>query len=177
MSYLTETTLKSFSQSPEGLAIKSRFLKFSEAQARISIFLSHSHKDKELVEGLIETLAHYSEISIYVDWQDSTMPRVTSRETAQKIKERIANLDYFLILGTKNAMESRWVPWEIGIADTTKSADKIAIIPVINLNEKFQGNEYLQLYKRIEIAQSQTLGVFAPNADKGSTLKSWLSQA
>jgi hypothetical protein len=145
MSYLTEASLRSFSQSSEGLIIKSRLWKFSKDQARISIFLSHSHKDKELVEGLIEKLAYYSEISIYVDWQDSNMPRVTSRETAQKIKERITSLDYFLILGTKNAMESRWVPWEIGIADSTKSGEKIAIVPVVNLNDKFQGSEYLQL--------------------------------
>jgi len=176
VTYLTETYLRSFSRTTDGMTFKSRFVEMSKAQAKVSIFLSHSHKDKEVVEGLVSLLAYFGEISIYVDWQDSAMPRVTNRETAQTIKEKIAEHDCFLILGTKNAMESRWVPWEIGIADAAKSIERIAIIPVADPYGYFYGNEYLQLYQKIEVTENKMLGVFRPNVDRGPVLKSWLSQ-
>jgi hypothetical protein len=176
MSYITETYLSNFRYFTEGLAYKSRYVELSKSDAQVKIFLSHSHKDRDFVEGLINALAYFSEISIYVDWQDTTMPRVTNRETAQRIKKRIGEMDCFLVLATKNAMESKWVPWEIGIADTTLAIERIAIIPVADPYGNFYGNEYLQLYQTIEITENKSLGVFPPNTTRGPIFKSWLSQ-
>lgn len=175
MSYLSETYLRNFSQSDIGLQEKSRALKFNKSLADISVFLSHSHKDKDLVLGIIETITYLGNVTVYVDWDDLSMPQVTNRETAERIKKHIATFDYFLVLATKNAMESRWVPWEIGIADSIKSESRIAIIPVTNQYENFKGNEYLQLYRRIEITEDNRLGVFLPNKDSGPLLHSWLT--
>jgi hypothetical protein len=174
MSFLTETYLINYSRSKEGIAAKSENLVL-KSQAKLSIFLSHSHRDIEAVEGLINLLAYFSATTLYVDWQDSGMPSVTNRETAQRLKEKIIELDFFLVLGTKNALESRWVPWEIGVADSAKSLEKIAIIPIIDPSGNFYGSEYLQLYQTIEITKAQRLGVFKPNTDQGTLLTKWLS--
>ncbi|OGR37722.1 MAG: hypothetical protein A2X29_06980 [Elusimicrobia bacterium GWA2_64_40] len=145
------------------------------ASASKSIFLSHSHKDRDLAKGLINYLAPLG-LSLYVDWQDSTMPRITSRETAQNIKRTISELDFFLILATPNALESRWVPWEIGVADQAKSHAKMAIMPVADSNGNFQGNEYLLIYNRIEL--DSLGGLLMRDSDNSWTVgevKSWLA--
>jgi len=79
--------------------------KFSKPTSLTSIFLSHSHKDKDVVEQakfFFENLG----ISIYVDWEDDTMPQVTSGITAQKIKNKIILNDKFIFLATNNAIIS-----------------------------------------------------------------------
>lgn len=152
----------------------------SKASAQVSIFLSHSHKDQELVEGFINYLAYSSQIVIYVDWLDSDMPSITNRDTAHRIKQKINDLDYFLVLATKNAMQSKWVPWEIGIADKTKVANKIAIIPVVDPSGQYHGNEFLQLYPTIQPGSrlgASVLAVFEPNRNNnGIVIRSWLSR-
>jgi hypothetical protein len=160
---------------------ESAFNSLSKSAADVSIFLSHSHKDRELVEGFINYLAYWGKIKVYVDWQDSNMPASTNRETARRIKMKIEELDYFFVLATENALKSKWVPWEIGIADSIKF-DKIAIVPVADSSGKFNGNEYLQLYPSIQPATLQsgekTFAVFQPNqTSNGVVIRSWLSKS
>jgi len=175
---LTETQLLNYRSVllKEADAYKS----FSKVNAQVSIFLSHSHKDKELVEGFINLLAYSSQITIYVDWLDSDMPSSTNRETARRIKQKIEDLDYFLVLATRNAMASKWVPWEIGIADKTKPASKIAIIPIQDPYGNYHGNEYMQLYPSVQpgmlkLTGQEVLAVFDVNENSGKNIKSWLS--
>jgi hypothetical protein len=74
-------------------------------------------------------------------------------------------------------MTSKWVPWEIGVADQIKKIDKIAIVPFEDMDGKFHGNEYLQLYPRIDDVSFQTqtiLKVFQPNEySNGTHIRSW----
>ena len=170
MAYLTEAKLKvnSFSKT-----YKSDYLQRNKETALVSIFLSHSHRDREIVEGFINILAREG-VSIYVDWQDHNMPRITSRNTAEEIKEIIYGLDLFMVLATRNAMQSRWVPWEIGIADCGKKQEEIVVVPVADPSGQFHGNEYLQIYQTIEIADSGILALFPPNQTSGRAVKSWL---
>jgi len=150
MSYLKESDLRSYAQSVQKIQEARTYILKASYEASKTIFLSHSHKDKDLAQGLVNYLASLG-IKLYVDWQDSGMPRITDRKTAENIKQRIRDLDFFLILATQNALASRWVPWEIGVADQLKTINNIAVIPVEDPAGRFDGNEYLQLYNRIQI--------------------------
>jgi hypothetical protein len=55
-----------------------------------------------------------------------------------------------MFLATPNSMVSRWCPWEIGYADGKKTLDAIVIVPTKDDAGRFYGNEYLQLYRRLE---------------------------
>lgn len=161
MTYLTEDMILQI-----GSTQKYSYTNFlvNENDLRVNnrkIFLSHSHKDRTLVEQLIIILAINADIEIYVDWNDKDMPRITSGETANKIRTRIEEMKFFLILATKYGLDSKWVPWETGIADR-KPNDHIAIIPVEQSNWKFPGNEYFQLYhlyQKIEVGDNGRLQV------------------
>ncbi len=176
MAYITETVLKQYAQRQAQESKIYRYIKASSFGGVKSVFLSHSHEDKTLVEGLIRFLDDNG-ITAYVDWKDSGMPTITTRETAEKIKGKINLDDFFLILATPNALVSRWVPWEIGIADQMKK-DKVGVLPVADNSGQFKGNEYLQLYTPVVLPGfSYTIPLFEYGAIQKTTcnLNEWLS--
>lgn len=174
MAFFTESQLRGYASSILLKESARRFVATNESLATVTIFLSHSHKDHELAQGLKHHLASLG-VSLYIDLDDSDMPGSTSRETAERIKGKIRTLKYFLILATANAMQqSRWVPWEIGVADGYKPNKDILVVPVADNSGRFHGNEYLQLYKRVEIAGDGGTAVFDPNQTKGIYAKDWL---
>lgn len=123
-------------------------------------FLSHSHRDKELALN-VETYLNNAGVQVYIDWLDETMPEKPNRETAQRIKERIKGTDIFLFLATVNSTTSRWCPWEIGYADGVKHIDQIVIIPTLSAGSTY-GNEYIDLYRRIDTTPQGTVGIWRP---------------
>lgn len=115
-----------------------------------TIFLSHSHKDKDIVEQAALFLLSQG-IYVYVDWKDASMPPVTSGETANQIKKRIRVCEDFVVLASNNALDSKWVPWELGFADAAKSMANVFIFPVADNDGKWKGSEYFDLYQKIEL--------------------------
>jgi hypothetical protein len=110
-------------------------------------FLCHSHQDVDLVKGLLK-LCEENELDVYIDWKDNTMPTTPNGTTASKIKEKIISNDIFLFLATENSKASRWCPWEIGYANSKQK--RIYIVPTIDDKRTTYGNEYLELYSRID---------------------------
>lgn len=175
MAYITENFLRS---KAVDVLLESRAKTMMQKTASLlsakKIFLSHSHHDKELAKGLKNYLSSLG-INLYIDWLDSSMPPKTNKETADKIKGKIGNSDHVLILATNNAVNSRWVPWEIGVADIKKTPSGVSILPVVDSSGKFEGNEYLQLYNRVIVADDGRIAVFEPNKTSGGmVIDSWL---
>ncbi|KPY89133.1 toll/interleukin-1 receptor domain-containing protein [Pseudomonas syringae pv. tagetis] len=130
----------------------SRYLQgqFSKRSGQPTAFLSHSHTDAVLALGLQELLKKAG-WDVYIDWQDRTMPETPDAETAFNIKVAIVQADWFLLLATQHSTASRWCPWEIGFADGRKAHDRIAIVPTQDNQGNFYGNEYLNLYNKIDV--------------------------
>lgn len=136
-------------------------------------FLCHSHKDHDLAIGL-QVLMSENGWDLYIDWQDEEMPETTNKVTASKIKEKITSSSLFIFLATDNSTRSRWCPWEIGFADLAKGYNQIFIIPTEDDYGRHYGNEYLQLYKRVDVGSltgkinKSGYAVFEPSAAKGT---------
>lgn len=118
-----------------------------------TVFLSHSHQDADLVLAAVNFLLTLG-VEVYVDWLDSSMPSITSGETASKIKGKIKECDRFAVLLSENSVGSKWVPWELGYADGVKDINKIAIMPIrrnqYTSDSAFDGLEYMSLYPVIK---------------------------
>jgi hypothetical protein len=115
-----------------------------------SIFLSHAHSDKSFIERAVAFFRTMN-IQIYVDWMDETMPQKPNGVTAQNIKSKILSNDKFILLATDAAVSSKWCNWEVGIGDAFKlHQDKICLLPLAENSGQWTGNEYLQVYPRIE---------------------------
>lgn len=144
------------------------------ASKQATIFLSHSHRDADLIDGAAKFLNEFG-VTIYVDWGDDSMPAVTSHITASKIKVKILENTKFIVLATNNACASRWVPWELGIADVMKSIKHIAILPVADPSGHWTGNEYIGIYPSfVETAGSWRVVQPGQNAG-GMSVRDWLS--
>jgi len=164
----------------------------TEYSYKPTVFLSHKHDDLEDARGIIGILENLG-AKVYVDSMDNKMPDQTSGETALRIKEVIKFCKKFILLATDNAIESYWCNWELGIGDTYKYIDHIAILPMKEIgtyDHNFGGNEYLQIYPRIEYNNEFTnlhhhtfkAGFYVPNpsAKDGTIyiteLMEWLKQ-
>lgn len=136
-------------------------VKFATAQQRQTAFLCHSHKDAEIAKG-VQVLLQEQGWDLYIDWDDEEMPDTPNGETALRIKGKIVRLDWFLFLATGSSMGSRWCPWEIGYADGVKRYDSILVVPTSS-GYSTHGSEYLQLYRRIDLASNGDVAIFNPN--------------
>jgi len=175
MAFITEDQLRAF---PNRLSATQRTMTKTAATTRTAstvttVFLSHSHKDADLVEPAILFLASQG-VVVYVDWKDPTMPAMTSPETAARIKERITGCRKFIVLGTNNAVTSRWIPWELGIADSRNGMDNIAVMPVVPQYRSWEGQEYVGIYARLETADDGRWAVFPAGKNRGMYLEQWL---
>jgi hypothetical protein len=56
-----------------------------------------------------------------------------------------------VLLAINAAVISKWCNWEVGIGDAYKlHSDKICILPLADNSTTWNGNEYLQIYPRVE---------------------------
>lgn len=154
MTFFTRDQFSSVANSRAGTKTFSKFILESRDETSsgkiTSIFLSHCHTDKDLVGQAIAFFKGFN-ISIYVDWMDETMPEKPNGVTAQRIKNKIILNDKFVLLASNSAIASMWCNWEAGIGDTYKLAkDKMLILPLADSRGHWTGNEYLQIYPRVE---------------------------
>ena len=125
----------------------------------ITVFLSHKHSDKPILESVIALLNGLG-VYVYMDWDDDGMPSTTSGYTAQRIKQKIRDCKKFILLATEDAIASKWCNWELGYGDAFRYRDNIAIMPIPEKrNSIFSGNEYLQIYPIIKTEYNYSLGI------------------
>lgn len=133
---------------------ESRSFSKNKYESKPTVFISHKHSDLQDVEelkGVMEILEDLG-AKIYIDSMDNSMPGHTCEDTAIRIKEVIKHCDKFLLIATEKAIESYWCNWELGIGDTHKYIDHIAVLAIKEKGEydhEFKGNEYLQIYPSI----------------------------
>jgi hypothetical protein len=114
---------------------------------RFDIFLSHSTDDSDLVLGVMILLQKQG-LSVYVDWVvDHQLDRSrVNKETAAVLRERMKHSSSMMYIATDNAINSKWMPWELGFFDGDKPG-RVSILPLLDSeNQNFQGQEYLGLY-------------------------------
>jgi len=130
----------------EQLALKTT----ASAKSAKDTFLSHSSKDSEYLPGVIKLLSNHG-ASVYCDLDDERMPDAPNPRTAELIKSQIKKSSRLVVFITTNSKDSKWVPWELGIGDTSLSADNVALLPVSqnSYEQSWAKQEYLGLYRHI----------------------------
>ena len=90
-------------------------------------FLSYSHADKELATKLANTL-RASGVDVWFDKWDI----LPGDSLIQKIfEEGLANADVFMVLVSKNSVNSRWVRQELDVALVKRIEGITRVIPVV----------------------------------------------
>jgi len=148
--FITKSELRNFASEVSLTAQATVRKSASSRQLSGSTFLSHSSKDQDLVVGAIRVLENHG-AAVYIDEIDPEMPPYTTEQTAELLKKRINTASRFVLLASENSKESRWVPWELGVADGFKGIDRIALFPTADkgYDQSWASWEYLGLYHRI----------------------------
>lgn len=140
------------------------------------IFLSHSHKDKALVERFVALIGAQAN-SVYIDWADKSVPEQCTPATALYVKGKIKECHKLVLLGTENACNSRWCPWELGIGDEANGSPNVLVFPVVDPSKTWPGNEYIGIYNYVEKDWQGYLHVVNPVTQKKITLADWITRS
>lgn len=160
----------------EGLA------KSASAPRVASVFLSHSWRDRAHLDGVIRFFGMLS-APVYVDELDGELPAAVSEETADVLATRIEQCPRLVVLVSPASRQSRWIPWELGLAHGLKGVARVATLPISDRasanEEEWTQNEYLGMYPRIRWAtlkdKSKQWIVTDPRDGRSWRLSYWLT--
>jgi hypothetical protein len=175
-SYITKSQLTQYASRPELVLEAHTIRASSRSTAQATVFLSHSHADRGLIQPAINFLNNQG-VKLYVDWLDADMPTQVSAETAAKVRTKIRENRKFVMLSSQNSLASRWVPWELGFCDGEKQGNHLAVFPISGDDAAYTGNEYVQLYPKIQYINNNWW-VYLSNGVTPLvcvTLKDWLT--
>lgn len=115
-----------------------------------STFLSHSSKDDEVMPAVVTILENHG-ARVYLDKKDHTLSTKPVREIATSLRNNISAASKFVIFASDNIKSSRWVPWELGLADGFKRSQNVAVFPAPanQYDTEWTEQEYLGVYDRV----------------------------
>lgn len=135
------------------------------------IFLSHSYDDARIVK-LIKEMLEERGFTVYVDWiDDANLDRgKVTAQTASILRGRMNRCMSLIYLTSLSAESSLWMPWELGYMDARTS--KVAVAPILEEDENFEGREYLGLYPYVDLT-IETFYIHR-NTNEWVNLKGWM---
>ena len=115
------------------------------------VFISHSSLDHDFVHSLDKKFKNDGIDTFVDDWDIKTGDCIK-----QKIEEGIEKSDFFMIIFSKNSIQSKWVQEEIDLATLKQLSGKnIKILPVLldleikDIPDRFQGIKAVKFYNNI----------------------------
>ncbi|EHL12243.1 hypothetical protein HMPREF9624_00550 [Oribacterium asaccharolyticum ACB7] len=177
-----ESVKRDISNASETRILNENYAVFSQKES-YDLFISHSFFDKKLILTLID-LFNNADYSVYVDWiNDKTLDRNNvSPKTAKVIKNRISDCKGLSYIATGNITNSKWCPWELGLADGMLNG-RSCILPVMEETVTFKGLEYLGLYPFIEYEKVRNKNIYEfwvidqGDSSRYVSLRNWLNGA
>ena len=154
MAFLTEAEARAAGERASVLLRKTASSVIRESisgKDHFDLFLSHSILDQVVVLGAMRYLEDTG-LSVYVDWEvDPQFGRSkVDCTTASVIRQRMQQCDSLLYLWSRNASQSKWMPWELGYFDALRG--KVAVMPLLSQpGETFVGSEYVGLYPTVDL--------------------------
>lgn len=114
------------------------------------VFLSYNFKDCEIAKK-VAVLFVLNNYDSFLDWND---PKLRNRSEItenmiKRIKERIKENEIFVYIVTNGQKNSKWMPWELGLAEGMKK--EVYILPIIESKNKknYDGQEYINVHNHI----------------------------
>ena len=152
MAYYRDSFFRSYRNSIPEYTVKAMINEARENYewTKFDIFLSYNIKDKDVIEGIYMYLTKLGK-RVYLDFiVDPQLVRENaSLNTAKIIRNRLRHSQQLIYAMSCNSSESKWMPWELGVADGEGCVCNI--LPVSSTYFKdFVRKEYLQLYPILE---------------------------
>ena len=156
-------------------------VKLAKSLTSKNLFLSHSLSDTEPARRALALLEQHG-ATVYLDIEDVGLKSASSADVAGRLRRAIEQCRRLVVIVTENTQTSRWIPWEMGLADAFATPARVALLPLrpsATASELWVKQEYFDLYARIERHTSP--GEYTPSwavrAPDGQywTLGAWLN--
>lgn len=138
----------------EGWRLSEGVRKTASVMSSVSnVFLSHSSKDGgDMLDGAIRVLRDHGGV-VYADVLDPAAKDLSAAEFGSFFDTAIRDVGHLVALLTDNTADSRWVPWELGLAHGIHGLRRTAVWPVVrdpSLPPYWTTQEYLRVYPMLE---------------------------
>lgn len=144
-------------------------------KSHYDIFLSYSFYDIDYAKKIYQLLLKHG-FSVYADFIDNSFSRKNvNKVTAEKLIFAMKKCDSLVYIHSKSSKDSKWCPWEIGLASGINNF-KCAILPLIEDYYEFDRQEYLMIYPVIEL-RNTTTGIeklWAFEGENYNSLNEWI---
>ena len=107
------------------------------------IFVSHKKEDRDAAKKVADYIMD-SGIDVYFDEYDTSINRSNPKSVVNAIKQGMQLSTHMIVVFSNMTLESKWIPWEIGYGDATKT--EIRILKMIDI-KKDRLPEYMQVVK------------------------------
>lgn len=150
MAYFHRAYFRSLSEHRElATQMLRREARLAPSDEKFDVFLSHSSKDAPMIEGVKNWLVRLGK-KVYVDWEVDPVDRPITATNAAVLRVRMSNCANLVYVASSAASHSKWMPWELGYFDGMRQ-NHVFVLPVVSeLGDTFKGQEYLDLYPRIQ---------------------------
>ena len=129
---------------------------------------------------MVAALFEAHDAPCYVDRGDERLPSPPSVQTAAILRDAIRATPRTVVFVTENTHRSRWVPWELGLADGLKAPSPFsAVLPFTasGSDEAWIGQFYLGLYPVVHTTNGTDWFVRDPRDGGDWTLRDWLHKS
>lgn len=117
------------------------------------VFISHSHRDEARARALAAKLEQWG-VSVYVDFQDTSLSQLPDSDLADRLVDRLRQCRLLIFAFSEEAVASRWMPWELGLAHGVIGRAVLWPFTKRALRAK-ETQEYLHLYEALQPATAR----------------------
>jgi hypothetical protein len=158
-------------------------MRLSKSLSSKNLFLSHSLADAKHARWALGILEQQG-ARVYLDIRDASLGTMSVTDIASRLRSVIRECKRLVTLVTENTQTSRWIPWEMGLADAVASEERVALFPLrssSHADQLWARQEYFGLYARIEREYTNTESryKYVVHLPRGGTcsLSDWLSRS
>ena len=167
-------------QKQKGVLNESFYRHKPQELTEYDVFISYSWNDRQYAH-MVEQLLKKCGYSAYVDFNDLTLNRAdVSVDTAKRLVEKMKRCKGLLYLYSPSSSVSKWCPWEVGVFSGIKNF-RCANLPIIDRDENYKNQEYLELYPYVEFAPTEETNEdefwVCEDDDTYTSLNKWLNGA
>lgn len=108
------------------------------------VFISHQKRDSMAAKMVADYLIDAG-VNVYFDEYDDTLDLTNPSSVVAGIKDGLNHSSHLLVLLSQNALQSKWIPWEVGYAYDTKTIISLTLKEISN----YELPEYLQITRII----------------------------
>lgn len=150
------------------------------------VFISHQRKDKAVAKAIADYIEKAG-IDVYFDEYDTSINIYDPYSVVAAIKKGIQKSTHMLCILSNNAMESKWMPWEIGYGydrtqlygltvkelSESRLPEDLQIVPILRGTKSL--NEFLEKISGKTTWQMLTENLYIRNSMPNHPLNNYLN--